>query len=342
MKTAIALVHGHAAKWLQVIIQTLKQFKTDREFDIFVANSWPGHPSIKALTETSLGEGVTVIDCTIRLHSHATGLEQILDYITDKDEYDYMFTGETDCMVCRTGWLDWFHDQIHTSQGRACMAGFFWHEGNNHYNVNSSGTLYRKDMLLKYHKEARNNNEGMFWHPNGNRHDSEEGMDPTIKDLVGCFAETRGIKDPTPIQKEQILAGVPQASWFEPGAWLYYKSLGEYTHVRVPCDHIYKKFGPVTSPEGTYYGGKENPYYIHAWGGTRCYDFLKHPITDGFVSGGAPYWLKREDEIWKNLVPEDIRAIMPSLYEEMEFEKKIRENLPSIGVVERLGLVAPR
>lgn len=335
MKTAVVIVHGHAAKWLQVMVHSLHKFKNVREMDIFVATTWPDHPSIRALTQTTLGQNVFIHECKTRLHSHATGLDEVLDYIRDRDEYDYMWTGETDAMVMKDGWLDWFHEQI----GEAGMAGFFWHEGTNHYNINPSATLYRKDMLVKYHDECRNNNEGMFWHPNGNRHDSEEGMDPTIKDVVGCFAETRGIKDPNEIQRDQILKGVPQASWFEPGAWLYYRCLGEYKTVHVPCDHIYTQFGPVTSPEGTYYGGKADPFVVHWWGGTRAWDHQKHQINDSFVSQGAPYWMKREDDIWKAFVPEDIRSIMPALYEQMEYEAKLRANLPSVGVCERLGLL---
>lgn len=334
-KTAVVIVHGHAPKWIQLMVHSLKKFSNERPFDIFIANTWPEHPSIKAITETSLGENVIIHDCTTRKHSHATGLDEVLDMIRDNDQYDYMWTGETDAIACQDQWLDWFHYQI----GSAGMAGFFWHEGTNHYNINPSGTLYLKEMLVKYHDECRNNNEGMFWHPRGNRHDSESGMDPTIKDVVGCFAETRGIQNPNDEQRRQILEGVPQAAWFEPGAWLYYRSLGEYEHVRVPCDHIYTQFGPVTSPEGTYYGGKEEPIYIHFWGGTRTYDFLKHPINDNFVAQGAPYWLKREDNLWKHFVPGEFREIMPSIYEEMNYTESIKANLPTVAIAERMGLV---
>lgn len=327
MRIAIAMSHGHAPKWLQIILYSLKKFTNKVPCDVFVANTWPNHPSIKAATETGLSDYVSFIDCTLRLHSHATGLDQILDYLIEYGGYSHMFCAETDAMACQDNWLDWFVEEF--EKARNCgMAGFFWHEGYNHYNINPSGTLYDIDMLKKYHKEVRENNSGMFWHPRGNRSDTESGMDPTIKQVAGAFSETRGIFNPNDRQREEILKGVPQAAWFEPGAWLYYRSLGEYNHVRVHCDHIYSKFGPVTSPEGTFYGGKDNPKYVHLWGGTRTYDFLKHPINDQFVARGAPYWLKREDQIWKATVPEEYRKIMPQIYEEMEYEKKIKENLP--------------
>ncbi len=314
-RIAIVVAHGHTPKWTQIAVNSLKKFKNDVSFDIFISQTWPDHPSIKAITDTDLGDNVYFHTCTTRKHSHATALDEVLELIADMD-YKYMFAMETDCMAKQDHWLDWFyHYLVGTEKG---IAGFMWEEGTNHYNINPSATLYLKEMLLKYNKEVKDNMENMFWHAKGNRSGNEDGMDPTIKDVVGVFAETRGIKNPTPIQAEEILKGVPQASWFEPGAWLYYRSLGEYENAKVPCDHIYKKWaGKWTAPEGTYYGGKSDCKMIHFWGSTRCYDFLKHPITDQFVRGCAPEWLAREDKVWKETVPERYRKIVPDIYTEM-------------------------
>lgn len=325
MKVAIAMAHGHTAKWLQTSINSLKERKNEVENDIYVACTWPDHPSIKAITENDLGNGVTLIPCIRRKHSHATGLEEILENIADKG-YDYMFCMETDCVAKQDNWLDWFVDFAKNDPSIG-IAGFFWHEGDHHYNINPSGTLYRMDMLLKYHREARENNSDVFYHPKGNKLGTDAGMDPTIKDVVGCFAETRGIKDPTPMQLDIILKGIPQASWFEPGAWLYARLQGEWGEVRVPCDHIYMQYPGHTAPEGTYYGGKADAKFIHYWGGTRCYDFLKHPVNDAFVKSCAPMWIQREDKIWKETVPEQYRSIMPSINDEINIIKMMNDNL---------------
>lgn len=317
-KIAIAMAHGHATKWLQVVIHSLKTMKNEVEADIFVAHTWPEHPSIKAITETELGEGVTIIDCQKRKTSHATGLDEILEHIADKD-YDYMMAVETDCRACQDGWLDWYL-KFMSGDDKIGMAGFFWHEGTNHYNINPSATLYRKDMLLQYHKECLENDSGVFWHPRGNRDDQEPGMDPNIKKVAGAFSETRGIEKASPRQNAEILAGVPQASWFEPGAWLYYRSLDEWKHVRVPVDHVYIFFGGHKAPEATYYNGKSNPMFIHYWGGTRAWDHLKHPVNDNFVKSCSPQWLDREHMVWEQTVPENIRAIVPKIYEEIGLE----------------------
>lgn len=325
-KIAIALAHGHIPKYLQIVINSLKQTKNEVQSDIYVAETWPGHPSIKAITETELGENVTVIQCQRRKHSHATALEEILEAIWDKD-YEYMFCTETDCRAVQDGWLDWFHNFLKDDPRRG-MAGFFWSEGMNHYNINPSATLYRMDMLKQYHKEARENNSDVFYHPRGNRMGTDAGMDPTIKDVVGCFAETRGIKDPTPAQLAVILRGVPQAAWFEPGAWLYARMQGEWDEARVPCDHLYIPYaGNHTAPEGTYYGGKENPQFIHYWAGCRAHDWQKHEINDHFVKSCAPEWMKREDRLWREFVPERYHSIVHEITKEAQFERLMKENL---------------
>ena len=41
-KTAIALAHGHAAKWFQIAIYTLKA-TIPADVDIYVATTWPDH-----------------------------------------------------------------------------------------------------------------------------------------------------------------------------------------------------------------------------------------------------------------------------------------------------------
>ena len=315
-KIAIGLTHGHASKWLQVITHSLHTFHNNEvEPDIYIAHSWPGYPSIKAITETQLGDGITIIDCKIRKQSHATGLDEILDFIADM-EYEYLFTCEDDCMAVTHGWLDWFYSFV-KDKPNIGMAGFFWSEGHNHYNINPSATIYRKDMLLKYHREVRENKENTFWHPRGNRDGNEAGMDPTIKDVAGVFSETRGIKNPNKRQETEILQGVPQAAWFEPGSWLYYRSLGEYDHIAVPVDHIYQAWAGGKAPEATYYGGKMNPKFIHFWGGTRAWDHLKHPVNDRFVKGCSPQWLDREHSVWTTFVPDQYRTKVDEIYQEI-------------------------
>ena len=324
-KVAIAIAHGHCPKWLQIALHSLQTMKNETESDIYVAETWPGHNSIRAITETDLGNNVTVIPCERRKHSHATALETILEHIADKG-YTYLFAMETDTQAMKPGWLDWYTSFMQ-NDSRIGVAGFFWHEGDHHYNINPSATLYRVDMLLQYHKEARENNEGMFWHPRGNKPDSTPGMDNTIKDLVGCFAETRGIKNPTPIQEDIILKGVPEAAWFEPGQWLYARLQGEWKEARVPCEHIYMQYPGHTAPEGTYYGSKADAQFIHRWGGTRAYDWKKHRVDDFFVKSCASMWIQREDRLWREFVPSRYHDIVHQLNQEEDILKLMNDNL---------------
>lgn len=330
MKIAVCMSHGHVAKWLQVSVYSLKEKHNKVESDIFIAETWPGHASIKAITKNDLGDKINYVPCSLRQHSHATGLDQILDVLIDRDEYDYMFCMETDCLAVRDGWLDWYLSYMKDDVG---MAGFFWKEGDAHHNINPSGTLYRMDILKKYHKEVRANKDNIFWHPKGNKYGNTVGMDPTIKDVAGVFSETRGFKYPTERQKELMLKGAaPNTAWFEPGAWLFLRSVGEYEYIPLPCDHIYGVYGKRhQAPEGTFYGGSSNPYFIHFWGGTRTYDFLKHPINDTFVRECAPDWLAREDRIWKSEVPQRYHQIVYDIEKEIDVEGMMKKNLYGEG-----------
>lgn len=320
------MTHGHCPKWLQTTLASLKKYPGGVESDIFIAESWPGHPSSRAAKETPLGDGVTFLDCERRLHSHATGLERCLEHVWDMG-YDYFFASETDCVATAPDWLSWYLGYLEDDP-RKGIAGLFWDEQPCHFNMNPSATLYRMDMLKQYHEESRANESQTFFHPNGNKNGHDEGMDPTIATVgKGVFAETRGIENPSPVQLDAIARSVPAAAHWEPGHWLSIRSMDEWKHVHVPNDHIYAQVDFGTAPDGTFYNGKDDPKFIHYWGGTRSYDFLKHPVNDGFVRGGSPWWIKREDRIWREWVNEEDRQIVHELTKEANTEEKMRENL---------------
>jgi hypothetical protein len=152
------------------------------------------------------------------------------------------------------------------------------------------------------------------YHRNGDVDISQVQYSP----VLGVFSEVRGIAHPNEQQEKEMELGIPHPGWFEPGAWAYYRSLGDYPNKKLDCDHFYKfwtrkHFAPI----GTFYGGVKDPYVIHYWGGTRAWDELKHPIEDPFVKECADPWKEREHKIWLETVSEEDRKIMPEIYEEM-------------------------
>lgn len=62
----------------------------------------PGHPSIKSITETSLGDGVKVVSGDPELPSHGQGLSLAWDQASP--DCDWAFTAETDSFPTRHGW----------------------------------------------------------------------------------------------------------------------------------------------------------------------------------------------------------------------------------------------
>lgn len=324
-KVAVGFVHGHTPKWLQTFLYSLKNTYSSIPFDIFIANSDPGHPSIKAILGNGLADNVTIVDCTNRRHCHGTGLDNILGLL-DPNEYEYFFTTETDCKVMQPDWLNWFYKfaKDNTKMG---AAGFYWSEGDHHNNINPSATLYRVDMLKHYTKEVLGNKDNTFYHWQENKPENHPDVNKFIETIHGAFSEHRGIKNPTPVQDKYLREGVPFTGWFEPGQWLYCRMQGEWEETRVPCDHVYMKVAHHDVPEGTYYGGKANPQFIHYWGGTRAYDFLRGPMVDKFVQTCTNFWLEREDRIWKETVPEPYRQIVYDIEAEMNVEELKQKNL---------------
>ena len=104
-----------------------------------------------------------------------------------------------------------------------------------------------------------------FYHPKGNIVGTQEETGIEVKSHWGVFSETRGIKNPTPFQKEVLVRSVPAAGWFEPGQWLWLRSLDKWKYCAVPTDHIYLNIGQYEAPKGTFYGGEIDPYLDAVW-----------------------------------------------------------------------------
>lgn len=102
-KISVLISHWKNWKWLPIAISNLKQYGfSGIPFEILVADNSPGHPSIKSLTETPLGEGVKIIQGDPELPSHGQGYS--LCY--EQSEGSHIFTVETDSFPTRHGWFE--------------------------------------------------------------------------------------------------------------------------------------------------------------------------------------------------------------------------------------------
>ncbi len=108
-KAAVIIPSYLSFKWIAACIWHFKQYPLSIPHELIVCdNSFP-HPSIKALTETSLGEGVKIVLGDPDLPSHGQGYWKCWEAASP--ECDWAFTAENDSFPTRHGWFEsWIKD----------------------------------------------------------------------------------------------------------------------------------------------------------------------------------------------------------------------------------------
>jgi len=101
-KVSILIPHFKTFRWTAICVNAFKTYGIPVESEIIVCDNSPGHPSIKAITETPLGEGVKVISGNPKFTSHGMGY----DLAYDASDGDWIFTSETDSFPDKCGWFD--------------------------------------------------------------------------------------------------------------------------------------------------------------------------------------------------------------------------------------------
>lgn len=316
MKTLIVVPHSHTWFWTQTCLAALKRFPVDAQ--IVVVNNSPWSPAIKGITETSLGEGVTVVENGKANKFHASAL----DYVVENFDFDYLMAWETDVLALAPDWIDWFIDQMKPSD----FAVGHWHH---EQFVNPSCTLYRGSVLRDMLAWCREITEPVLrW---GERFELESPLDNNIPRhmtdvlanmvswICGPFAEKRGWPAGT-VLKEQPSGQLKGGGWYEPGQQLHHWAVqAGYTYTVCPTWTWFVQDG---LPMQTVYGVNDGTHKTmesadllasggktaHLWGGTRALDILKHPVECNFVRSNTPMWLAREARFWRDIVPADVQA----------------------------------
>jgi len=324
MKYATVVIpFGYTPRWLQTVISSLKKFKNERDFDIIVMNNTPERPDIRAILDTPLGEDVQVCVPPASQRGHGGALDHAIQMV----KTPFMFALESDCVVLRDGWLDWYASFIRDKY--TAMAGWFWCAGEEvdderHY-INSSATLYDNQILRRLRSECRQNPDTIIAYGinNEKRMDHKHSAKKILEKEMGPFSETRGYQQVYPVCPK------PDKWWMEPGAWLYYRASCQWECARVPGDIVYNPPGMQPEYQLNYYGDSlEEAYAFHFWGGTVAHNFEKHLVTVPWEAQAMQWWLMREHDQWELWVPEDIRkmsiekGIVRSLQDELDYAQK--------------------
>lgn len=317
-KAIVVVPHSRTVKWLQIVVASLKQFKNEAKYDIMVVDNSPPHDlsSIRAIRETSLGEGVILEDNKyFQTRAHAGALDYALTIIDEK-EYPYFFSAETDCKALRDGWLDWFYSFVQDEY--TAMVGWYWPGGDREY-IHTGGCLYNTKILKRIKKQISENDNYMICYGTDLKKRMYLGDENDIKALTAAFVpfteagkHYKGTLDspyhgPFTEQRgfQEIWSKKDYKYYQEPGAWPYYRCQVEYQCVRVPGTLVYHENPHVA--EGTWYGDSvKDAWWAHYWAGTVSHNWEVMPIRERWQRLALPYWIEREDRLWRETVPEAI------------------------------------
>lgn len=317
-RVCVAIPHSHTFLWTQTCIAALHRFPPLAEGVeaqiVLVDNSWDWSPSIRGITETRLGEGVTVLNNPKGNKFHASALDAVVELY----DFDYLMAFETDVLPLRADWLQWFLDQM---TDNVFAVGHWHHE----QFINPSCTLYRGCTLREMMFWCRQNAEPLTlrWGSGFNRtapldeHCEQTAQERMVEWIAGPFAEKRGWPEGTYLEPEP--SGQKKGpGWYEPGQALHHWAI-EAGYAYKVCDTATTEKQPGL-PTQTFYGKTEpydrdleafemwnQAYAVHLWGGTRALDIIKHPVECEFTRSNAAFWQAREARFWRQVVPDDVQ-----------------------------------
>ena len=323
-KIVVAIPHSHSWFWAQTCVASLRRnppCANGYEVDIVVVDNSPWSPAIRGICNTELGSVVSIIPNYKSNKFHASAL----DCVVEDMDFDYLMALETDVLVLRPTWLQWFIDQMRPTDFAVGM----WHH---EQFVNPSCTLYRGKALREMadwcrskapQDELRWGSDFSMTAPLDNNLPLSENPAEVLNNMkswiAGPFAEKRGWPAGT-VLKEQPSGQLKGPGWYEPGQQLHHWAV-ESGYTYTVCPTMTTKRGDGL-PLQTLYGSTMpdpqrqleavelfgNAETAHLWGGTRALDILKHPVTCQFVASNTPGWLAREARFWKEVVPPDVQS----------------------------------
>lgn len=319
----VAIPHSHSWFWTQTCIAALKRNppKVDGfNTDIVVIDNSPWSPAIRGISDTSLGDDVYIIQNHKSNKFHASAL----DCVVEDYAFDLLMAMETDVLVLKPNWLEWFTNQLKLTDFAVGM----WHHEKF---INPSCTLYHGNVLRQMMAWCKNHPEPnlLRWGPSFGKGAPLDNNLPLsenpasvlqgLKDwIAGPFAEKRGWPAGTNL-KEAPSGQLKGPGWYEPGQQLHHWAVeGGYTYTVCQTLTTYRSDNlPLQTLYGTDMPDPQrqleavelfgNAEAAHLWGGTRALDVLKHPVTCPFVKANTPHWLAREARFWLEVVPQDVQ-----------------------------------
>jgi hypothetical protein len=308
-KISVLLAHFKTWEWTAICIYHLKKYGfSGVPYEILVVDNSPGHPSIRAITETELGEDVKVINGNPDFSSHGNGY----DLAAQQASGDYFFTTETDAFPVRHGWFeeyvkaigdgyDLIGPEIPQSAGRyihpagALMArkvydkALEWMKAHDDWFFCPGGAVAAGLSDRPYHVVARmcDMPKGdeftralVLWAQSG----PYQEMRSFDEDTFENYGQRIGIQNFDPVEGKRHYLKIG----YEAGQWLaYFAEAHGFRVLRAPVEIVWVDgWENRQAKHSTVFGG-----FTHVWGGTvsddpnydsHCRDVKKYQMREHF------------------------------------------------------------
>lgn len=305
---------------LYTLCKTLEKHRDDYHIDIIVTDNTLPYTSrgkkrnfIKALSEPEYfrEQGVKFFQPPEIQKYHGTSLNFAVRYF---HYCDYLICWETDIIACSEDWLDTVLSYMEDNS--VWMTGY----ENIHFNLDRDSRdwyimpnpgIYRQADLLKMDAEILKNKDRTAYF--GENYSLTEQCPVEYMNDVGVFSEKRGFKDVhalCPDGKGRFVR--PSALYYENGHWLFYRMLREGRNAKA---FKYEDFYEILNNENVRSRTEfEDGKFVHYWGGTRSWDFLTHQEANLSQINYVKPKIELEVSLWRMLVPEEIRAMVPKVF----------------------------
>lgn len=302
----IVLAMAHSTSWFltQTCLQSLRacppEIPGENVQVVIVDNSWDFSPSIMGITETELGEGVTVINNPLRVRSHGGAL----DLAFERLKPDFLAICETDVTATRPGWLQAFWAMMQPSD--FVVGG--WHLVEQY--IAPCVAIFRGRVLSEVVEWSGKNPTrelrwGMTFEKVGMMTDDEWDGRTTP------FGERRGWPAGTVLKVPSRCQDVGPG-WYEPGHVLFHWGVNAgYTYSVMPS--VTERGGhDGTIPVGTFYGDRNCAWCVHWSCGTRGLTTMFVPDgnqdwVDPWIGLNREWLLRREATQWLQSVPKAVQ-----------------------------------
>lgn len=103
-KVSILIPHFKSFKWIASCIHHFKTYPLSIDHELVICDNSHPHPSIRAISETSLGDNVKIVLGDPTLPSHGQGYSKCWEAASP--DCDWAFTAENDSFPTRHGWFE--------------------------------------------------------------------------------------------------------------------------------------------------------------------------------------------------------------------------------------------